>query len=209
MPTPQETSYASTAASAHMNAPDFTNATIDNGRLRLVELLGEGAYGLVWRAVDETSAASSSNPEPKQYAVKIMEKADPETRRGRFQEREVSTHLSVHDHPNIVSVHGVFECPFFVYIVLEFCPGGDLMDALIDRLLYTRKDALLKSVFLQILDAVEYCHDHGIYHRDLKPDNILVNKDGSEIKLADFGLATTSKVSDIFGCGSGYYMAPG
>ena len=83
------------------------------------------------------------------------------------------------------------------------------MDALIDRLLYTRKDALLKSVFLQILDAVEYCHDHGIYHRDLKPDNILINEDGTQIKLADFGLSTTSKISDSFGCGSPPYMSPG
>ncbi|KAI1798135.1 Pkinase-domain-containing protein [Ganoderma leucocontextum] len=190
------------------NAPDFTGLTIDDGRLRFVEKLGEGTYGVVYRAVDETSATSSSSPEPQQFAVKIMERADPDTHQGQYQQREIEIHMDVQDHPNIVSLNGVYECSTYVYIVLDLCPGRDLMDALMDRLLYARNDVLLKSVFLQILDAVEYCHDNGVYHRDLKPDNILVNADGSEIKLADFGLATTAKVSDAFGCGSGYYMAP-
>ncbi|KAM5533884.1 hypothetical protein V8D89_012424 [Ganoderma adspersum] len=190
------------------NAPDFTGLTIDDGRLRFAEKLGEGTYGVVYRAVDETSATSSSNPEPQQFAVKIMERADPDTTRGRYQQREIDVHMDVQDHPNIVSVHGVYECSTYVYVVLDLCAGRDLMDALMDRLTYARNDALLKSVFLQILDAVEYCHDSGVYHRDLKPDNILVNADGTEIKLADFGLATTAKVSDAFGCGSAYYMAP-
>lgn len=191
------------------DAPDFTGLTIDDGRLRFVEKLGEGTYGVVYRAVDESSPSSSSNPEPQQFAVKIMERADPDTHRGRYQQREIDVHMDVQDHPNIVSIYGVYECSTYVYIVLDWCQGRDLMDALMDRLLYARNDALLKDVFLQLLDAVEYCHDNGVYHRDLKPDNILVNADGTEIRLADFGLATTAKVSDAFGCGSAYYMAPG
>ncbi|KAI8986904.1 Pkinase-domain-containing protein [Trametes punicea] len=189
-------------------ASDLLGRTINNGQLRLVEVLGEGAYGVVFRAIDETSPTSSAYPEPKQFAVKIMEKADPRTRRWRYQQREIAAHLAVADHPNIVSIHDVFECQFFIYIVLDYCAGGDLFNPMIENLVYCRNDALLKSVFLQLLDAVQYCHEHGIYHRDLKPDNILTNEDGTEVKLADFGLATMAKVSDTFGCGSSNYMSP-
>ncbi|KAI0360604.1 Pkinase-domain-containing protein [Trametes cingulata] len=189
-------------------APQFLGKTIDEGRIRLVEVLGEGAYGVVFRAVDEFAPASSSSPEPKQYAVKIMEKADPNSHRWLYQQREVAAHLRVHDHPNIVSIQGAYECPYFIYIVLDLCTGGDLFNPMIDRLVYSRNDALLKRVFVQLLDAVQHCHDRGIYHRDLKPDNILTNEDGTEIKLADFGLSTTAKVSDTFGCGSSNYMSP-
>ena len=74
---------------------------------------------------------------------------------------------------------------------------------------YFHNDALITNVFLQILDAVEYCHEQGVYHRDLKPENVLCNEDGSRVVLADFGLATRQLVSDDLGVGSGYYMSPG
>ncbi|KAI0659221.1 Pkinase-domain-containing protein [Cubamyces menziesii] len=187
---------------------DFLGETIHNGQYRLVDVLGEGAYGVVFRAIDEYSATSSSSPEPKQYAIKIMEKADPGTRRWQYQQREVTAHLRVSDHPNIVTVHDILECPYFIYIVLDYCVGGDLFEPMLEQMAYCRNDVLLKSIFLQLVDAVQYCHDHGIYHRDLKPDNILSNEDGSVVKVADFGLSTTAKVSDTFGCGSSNYMSP-
>lgn len=64
-------------------------------------------------------------------------------------------------------------------------------------------------MFLQIIDAVEFCHENGVFHRDLKPENILCNQDGTRVVLADFGLATRQSVSDDLGVGSGYYMSPG
>ncbi|KAI0826541.1 kinase-like domain-containing protein [Trametes gibbosa] len=190
--------------------PEFLGHTINDGRLRLVEVLGEGAYGVVFRAIAESgdTPSSSSSPPPQQYAVKIIEKAKPHTRRWRYQQREVAAQLIVADHPNIVTVHDAYECEYFIYIVLDFCAGGDLFNPMIERHIYARNDALLKSVFLQLLDAVQYCHEHGLYHRDLKPDNIMTNEDGTEIKLGDFGLVTTAKVSDTFGCGSSNYMSP-
>lgn len=78
-----------------------------------------------------------------------------------------------------------------------------------ERQRYLGEDALISSVFLQIIDAVTHLHRQGIYHRDLKPENILCEQDGRVTKLADFGLATTDKVSKDFGCGSSFYISPG
>lgn len=67
----------------------------------------------------------------------------------------------------------------------------------------------MKRVFGQIVDAVEYCHKKGLYHRDLKPDNILTSEDGRSIWLADFGLATVDKKCKEFRTGTLPYLSPG
>lgn len=95
------------------------------------------------------------------------------------------------------------------FLVIEFCPDGDLFLNITERGHYVGNDFLAKALFLQILDAVEFCHSIGIYHRDLKPDNILVTNGGMTVKLADFGLATTEYITSDFGCGSTFYMSPG
>ncbi len=84
-----------------------------------------------------------------------------------------------------------------------------MFGAIVDRMTYCRNDDLVKKIFVQILDAVEFCHNQGIYHRDLKPDNIFVNAAGDKVFLGDFGLATDNERSTNFRCGSSFYMSPG
>jgi serine/threonine protein kinase len=102
----------------------------------------------------------------------------------------------------------IVEAPDCTYVILEYCPEGDLFFNITERGEYVGKDLLSKKVFLQILDAVEHCHSLGIYHRDLKPENILVSDNGETVKLADFGLATNQEHSEDYGCGSTFYMSP-
>lgn len=193
------------------NASALVGQTIDAGRLKLVKLLGEGAYGVVYLAVEQLDGAgsSSSKTTPKEFAVKVLTKADGKRPLGQCQRREIVTHKIVSGHPGIVTLHDVIEDGGFIFLVLDYCPGGDLYNMVVERQAFCQNDALIKSVFVQILDAVRSCHDKGIYHRDLKPDNIFVNEDCSKVFIGDFGLATDIAVSTKFSCGSSFYMSPG
>ncbi|KAH9909220.1 Ran1-like protein kinase [Xylariomycetidae sp. FL2044] len=173
--------------------------------LQLIGIAGHGAYGVVYSAVDVTTGI--------QYAVKTLSKFNADgspldKRQITFQHRELRLHYRASAHPNVLSMHKIMDDPDCIYVILEYCPEGDLFLNITERGQYVGKDALSKRVFLQILDAVEHCHTLGIFHRDLKPENILVSNRGDSVKLADFGLATSSDRSEDYGCGSTFYMSP-
>jgi len=173
--------------------------------LQLKGILGTGAYGVVYSAFDHCTHSW--------YAVKALSKTnangEPLDRRQReFQSREIQLHYAASAHPNIVSMLKIVDDPDCTYVVLEYCPEGDLFSNITERGRYVSNDALVQQAFLQILDAVEHCHRLGIYHRDLKPENILVSNSGTKVLLADFGLATTDSESEDHGCGSTFYMSP-
>lgn len=170
------------------------------GRLELTSILGVGAYGVVYTAVD----LHTHTP----YAVKALTKLGLEPRQRRFQQREIRLHYLASQHPNVVSLVRILDSLDCTFVVIEFCPEGDLFSNITERGHFVGNDLLAKHAFLQILDAVEYCHSIGIYHRDLKPENILVTDHGRTVKLADFGLATSDAYTSDFGCGSTFYMSP-
>ncbi|KAK9474631.1 kinase-like domain-containing protein [Dipodascopsis tothii] len=203
-----------------------------DSRLELTGLLGLGAYGAVYSAVDRYTLVP--------YAVKAIRKPRRRSSATEREIREVELHAKVHYHHNVISILEILENDFgkdeppapttgagadgiaglvdsvaegadagTIYVVMEYSPEGDLFANITDaRKRYVHKDALARDIFLQILDATMFCHANGIYHRDLKPENILVFKDGASVKITDFGLATTEPRTAEFGCGSSFYMSP-
>lgn len=91
------------------------------------------------------------------------------------------------DHPNIVKYYETYESPNYLYLVMEYCKGGELFKKLTEnREDFTEQQAarIMQSLFL----AVNHCHRKGVAHRDLKPENIMYGED-STIKIIDFGLS--------------------
>lgn len=168
--------------------------------IQLVKVLGIGAYGVVYKAVDIHTGTL--------YAVKALNKRGLNERQRLFQQREIQLHSEASRHPNVVSMLNIIGSSECTYVILEYCPQGDLFTNITDKGHYAGNDYMAKNAFLQILDAVEYCHSRMIFHRDLKPENVLVTNDGMNVKLADFGLATKEAYSSDFGCGSTFYMSP-
>ncbi|KAI5462829.1 kinase-like domain-containing protein [Mariannaea sp. PMI_226] len=186
-------------------APEDRLGRLLEGKLQLTDILGTGAYGVVYLAVDIKTG--------QKYAVKCLSKFNPDgtpldTRQSNYQQREIRLHYQASTHANVVQMLKIVSDPDCIYVILEYCPEGDLFLNITERGQYVGKDDLARKIFLQILDAVEHCHNLGIYHRDLKPENILVTNRGDTVKLADFGLATADDRSEDYGCGSTFYMSP-
>jgi len=99
-----------------------------------------------------------------------------------------------HDDPGIVKMYFSFQDSRFLYFVMEYLPGGDLMNLLIKREILSEDET--RFYMAELIQAVQATHNHGYIHRDLKPDNILINSDG-HIKLSDFGLCTSGAESHL------------
>jgi serine/threonine protein kinase len=171
------------------SASQSLGQTIDNGTLTIVSILGAGSFGVVYRAFDRKTGI--------EYAVKRVEKEGNEY----YQTRERQLHARVSSHPNVLTFHREIHEGRYSFYVYDICAGN---------LYSVIKDELIKRVFIQIIDAIEYCHQRGVYHRDLKPENILVSAQSGDIDVlvADFGLATTSKMT-ASSCGTRCFMSPG
>jgi len=105
-----------------------------------------------------------------------------------------------HDNPGIVKLYYSFQDSRFLYFVMEYLAGGDLMNLLIKREILSEEET--RFYISELILAVNAVHKHGYSHRDLKPDNILIGGDG-HIKLSDFGLCTSGAESHL----SSFYNA--
>ncbi len=170
------------------------------GRYRLIAPLGEGGMASVYRARDLRLN--------REVAVKVLR--DELTRDAdflsRFQ-REAQTVASL-SHPNIVPVYDVGEEEGSHFIVMEYVRGRTLKDAI--EAGGPLPPARASDIVCSVLDALAYAHGHGLIHRDVKPQNILLGTDGTA-RLADFGIAhvaggSSTRTAAILG--SAHYLSP-
>ncbi|KAG0337781.1 hypothetical protein BG000_004968 [Podila horticola] len=188
---------------------------------QILDILGYGTYGCIYLA------RTSDSEDYK--AVKCLSKKGLTPTQLLLQRQEIDIHLSLSSakdgyHPHIVDMASVIEDKDSLYLVMEYCSGGDLYDAITSQhssrdsgvdfsvpmfsgRLDVHSDSSVLDAMVQITSALVHSHSRQVFHRDLKPENILIAGNGS-LKLADFGLATKDRVSNDFGCGSSFYMAP-
>jgi serine/threonine protein kinase len=185
-----------------------------NGRYQKLEDISEGSYGIVSLAKDITRAKlvavkyifkyqddKSPTVESQSRSVtNITEMMDDDICEEAIH--EINIHQKLGFHENIISLVDCFES----FIILEYCPRGDLYEAIKADIGPTSTRDIV-NVVLQLISAVEFAHSKSIYHRDIKPENILIADDFT-IRLSDWGLASDTKLCTDFGVGSERYMAP-
>lgn len=172
------------------------------GTIEIEVLLGEGAFGKVYRAYD---SALSRN-----VAIKFLKGGLDQQRRTLF-EREAKAIAALSQHPHIVTIHQWGELQDMQYFVLEYITSSA------EKLAEQYPDGVPLPLALRILaecaEAMEEAHSQGILHRDIKPANILIEGKTQRAKVADFGLARVPQVGDGFTLdrlisGSPPYMSP-
>lgn len=173
------------------------------GRYNIIGELGQGAMGTVYKAVDplidRVVAIKTIN-----LSLALDEKDEYESRF--YQEAKAAGRLS---HPNIVTIYDVGKSDEIAYIAMEFLQGRELRDILNDGTRMPIEQVI--NVVAQVAQGLAYAHEYGIVHRDVKPSNIMIVRDG-HVKITDFGIArmASAAVRTQTGMvlGSPKYMSP-
>src|SRR6266480_7175080 len=172
----------------------------DIGKYQIIELVGEGAMGVVYRAKDSVLDRT--------VAIKVMNEsiARQEDLRKRFlHEAQAAASLQ---HPNVVCIYDLGEVDGHLFIAMEFVQGVDL-----EKLIELGEPLSLQArldIVIDVLTGLTFAHKRGIVHRDIKPANIRVAEDG-RAKIMDFGvahLASSSMTRTGSFLGTPGYMAP-
>jgi serum/glucocorticoid-regulated kinase 2 len=170
----------------------------------LLRVLGKGSFGKVV-LVQKRSGQERGGL----FAMKILRKMHL-LKRGQIErtrtERKV---LAKVDHPFIMKLHFAFQTDEKLFLVLDYCAGGELFFHLSRHRRFPEKYTRFYAA--ELLLALGHLHQHGIIYRDLKPENVLLDSDG-HVKLGDFGLAKAGIKHPYRGamsmCGTPEYMAP-
>lgn len=179
----------------HRTTKDGTKVTYT-----IKEKMGSGGFATVY--------SGEEMPGRLPVAIKCISQtrvADPKVRRKLIS--EVDIHKSLH-HQNIVEFKGVFQDENYVYILLELCPNGTILDMLKKQNPFSEKQT--SQICFQLLNALVYLHEHRVIHRDLKLQNLLLDKN-NHMKLADFGLSAQLQSDDekkMTICGTPSYLSP-
>ena len=176
-----------------------TNIIINYNSFEILELIGGGSFGKVFKV----KLKGTDNI----FAMKVLNKSYLIKKKLlRYAITECNV-LKQSNCPFIIKLHYSFQTPENLYMILDYCPIGDLSYQ-IQLTLFEEDEA--KFYIAELILAIEYLHQHDIIYRDLKPENILIDADG-HVKLADFGLAkenVSNNVPNKTFCGSPQYLSP-
>jgi hypothetical protein len=170
------------------------------GKYEVVDVLGRGGMGVVYKAVDPAIGRT--------VAIKMITGAfidDPDLLKRFYREAQSTGNLQ---HPNIVTVYDLGDQEGVPYLVIEFLEGEGLDKIIAGRRSMTIVDKL--NLAIQVCSGLHYAHEHNVVHRDIKPPNVMVLKDGN-IKIVDFGIArigndNLTRPGQVVG--SIHYMSP-
>ena len=143
--------------------------------------LGKGKFGLVKLGINKETNDK--------VAVKVMNKNNMDSSDLELVRTEIEI-LKICQHPYIIKLYDIFENVDYIYIIMEYCPGGDLFSYLQKRN-FTLKEEKVATIMYKLCKAVFYVHSYGIAHRDIKPENVLLTSEDedADIRLLDFGLS--------------------
>ena len=167
---------------------------------KIEAILGKGAFGEVYLAT-----LKKNN---KKYAMKVLNKWEIMKQNiMKYAQTERNVLCSI-KHPFIVGLNYAFQTSEKLYLILDYCPGGNLGELLDEKNNFDEQHG--KFYAAEILLALEELHKRDIIYWDLKPDNIVIDEDG-HLRLTDFGLSkedVTDNISAMSFCGSIAYLAP-
>ena len=143
--------------------------------------IGKGKFGLVKCGINKETK--------QQVAIKIMAKKNMDKSDLELAKVEIDI-LKIGQHPNIIKLYDIYENENYIYIIMEYCSGGDLL-SYFEHYEYELKETRVCEIIHKLSMAIYYLHSYGIVHRDLKPENILMTdlSPGADIRLLDFGLS--------------------
>ncbi|VDP78534.1 unnamed protein product [Echinostoma caproni] len=154
-------------------------AKMDQSMFHRIKHLGVGAFGKVWLVRKKDNGQL--------YAMKLLNKRDVVERRQLAHVQAERDILAEADNDWVVKLFFSFQDYSALYLVMEYIPGGDMMSLLIKKGIF--EEPLARFYVAELTLALESVHVMGFVHRDIKPDNILITREG-HIKLTDFGLCT-------------------
>ena len=143
--------------------------------------LGKGKFGLVKLGINKETNDK--------VAVKVMNKNNMDSSDLELVRTEIEI-LKICQHPYIIKLYDIFENVDYIYIIMEYCSGGDLFSFLQKRNFILKEDKVA-TIMYKLCKAVFYVHSYGIAHRDIKPENVLLTSEDedADIRLLDFGLS--------------------
>ncbi|CAG8115265.1 unnamed protein product [Penicillium salamii] len=169
----------------------------------LIKTLGTGTFARVW-----LTRLKDQKDKSKVYALKILRKADViKLKQVEHVRNERKALAAVIDHPFITTLIASFSDEKSLYMLLDYCPGGEIFTYLRKQRRFSEETSIFYAA--EITMTIEFLHDvHGIAYRDLKPENILLDADG-HLKLVDFGFAKQVDNRETYTlCGTPEYLAP-